>query len=1045
MKLRITYLLSAIFLCTNFGWGNPGTATDDPKYYPGDIAVINAMIDNNGLPWTKAVPADGSYVPGDWNGIGWDYQTKPLRIQKLYLTGLSLTGSLDVSGLTNLYEIHCYYNSLTALNASGLANLQMLFCQNNNLTTLDVSSLTNLQRINCSNNSLTDLNVSGLTKLYELNCSNNSLITLDVSGLTNLMSFDCYNNSLTALDVSGLTNLMGLNCRHNSLTVLDVSSGLTNLKSITCDYNNLITLDVSRLADLQGLTCSNNSLTVLDVSNFTNLQTLECDYNNLTVLDVSRLTNLQDLKCYGNSLTELDVHGLTNLRYLDCSNNSLTELNVSLDVSGYTNLQQLYCHDNSLTTLYVSELTNLQRLACHKNNLTVLNVSNLTNLQQLWCHNNSLTTLDVSRLTNLQDLRCSGNSLTALDTRGLTNLQQLFCDNNNLTTLYVSPLANLRTLSCSRNSLTTLYVSPLTNLQWLLCDSNKLTFLDLTGIESLTRFTGSGQTPSFELTGKEGNYTTNATFAIGTTFNNTALTYDNGVLKSTSDAVTTSRFVSKIAPQDSNRYLTGTLTLTYSTVTTPVTGISLNLNSLTMDIDSNEQLIATVFPEDATNKNVIWESSETTVATVSATGLVTAVGEGTATITVTTEDGDFSASCIVTVSRALSSDATLSVITIDAGALSPTFSPSVTQYTVNVENEITTIDLSATANDAAATVSGTGTKSLNVGDNVFNITVTAENGEQQVYTVTVNRAEPPTIAVTGIDLDQTSVSIWVGESTQLTATVLPTDAANQNVTWSSSVPSVATVSNTGLITAVGKGTATITAVTEEGGFTASCVVEALQQDVTVTGPDSTQTGAGGKGVLVLSLTIPADVLFSGSFLLTLPDGVQLDLSATRLAGDLASRLTLDITQNADGSWLFTITPQALRSASESVYSQIIEIGYTVDETAVQGTYEATIRGLSFAFDNGTTITADEIPVQITINSPTGISGGKAGTDAYLFAGRLYVNSSVAETIQVYSIEGIRLCHFQKPAGEAIYRIDQVKGSGWIVKGGSGWVKKLIMN
>jgi len=384
-----------------------------------------------------------------------------------------------------------------------------------------------------------------------------------------------------------------------------------------------------------------------------------------------------------------------------------------------------------------------------------------------------------------------------------------------------------------------------------------------------------------------------------------------------------------------------------------VSSVTLDAASIELTLGDTEQLTATVAPSNATNQNVSWSSSNPAIADVDANGEVSALAEGSATITVTTEDGGFTATCAVT----------------------------------------------------------------------------------------VNPKTPETIAVTDVTLDNTASSLWVGETQQLTAIITPADATNQNVSWISSAPSVATVSNTGLITAINKGAASITAMTEDGGYKATCAVNVQQQEVTV--PDSTQTGSDGKGTIVLSLTIPADVLFSGSFQLTLPNGVQLDLSVTHLVGDLASQLTLNIVQNADGSWTFTITPTGLRSATELVYSQIVQIGYMVDKTVTAGTYNASIHDLSFTFDNGATITESEIPVQLTVSSQTGISDVTAKTNAYLHNGRLYVDSPVAERITVYSEAGVALYNFTKPAGSVSYPVETPKGSVLIVKGGSGWVKKVI--
>jgi len=82
-----------------------------------------------------------------------------------------------------------------------------------------------------------------------------------------------------------------------------------------------------------------------------------------------------------------------------------------------------------------------------------------------------------------------------------------------------------------------------------------------------------------------------------------------------------------------------------------VTGVSLNKTSLELEVDGTETLTATVAPNNASNKGVNWTSSDEDVATV-ADGVVTAVAVGTATITVTTDEGDFSASCNVTVREA---------------------------------------------------------------------------------------------------------------------------------------------------------------------------------------------------------------------------------------------------------------------------------------------------------------------------------------------------------------------------------------------------------
>ncbi|WP_204377970.1 Ig-like domain-containing protein, partial [Clostridium ljungdahlii] len=89
-----------------------------------------------------------------------------------------------------------------------------------------------------------------------------------------------------------------------------------------------------------------------------------------------------------------------------------------------------------------------------------------------------------------------------------------------------------------------------------------------------------------------------------------------------------------------------------------ITGVTLDRTSASIDVGGTSQLTATVAPADTANKGVTWASDNTAVATVDANGIVTAMAAGTATITVTTADGRFTANCAVTVQAAPSSDIT---------------------------------------------------------------------------------------------------------------------------------------------------------------------------------------------------------------------------------------------------------------------------------------------------------------------------------------------------------------------------------------------------
>ncbi|MFI3249286.1 MAG: Ig-like domain-containing protein, partial [Rikenellaceae bacterium] len=257
----------------------------------------------------------------------------------------------------------------------------------------------------------------------------------------------------------------------------------------------------------------------------------------------------------------------------------------------------------------------------------------------------------------------------------------------------------------------------------------------------------------------------------------------------------------------------------YVTVTAPIaaTGVTLNTTSVSLLPGATRTLTATVTPSDADDKSVSWSSSNTSVATVSSSGVVTAVSAGSATITVTTTSGGYTATCAVTVqSTAVTgvtlSNSTMSLIEGGSQTLYATVSPS---YAAN-----TAVSWS-TSNSSIATVSSSGLVTA-IAAGSATITVTTSDGSYtDTCAVTVVSSA---ISVTGVSVSPTTVSLLVNETYALTATVLPSNATNSAVTWSTSDASVATVSAGGVITTIGGGAARITATTADGSYTAYCVV-----------------------------------------------------------------------------------------------------------------------------------------------------------------------------------------------------------------------------
>ncbi len=236
--------------------------------------------------------------------------------------------------------------------------------------------------------------------------------------------------------------------------------------------------------------------------------------------------------------------------------------------------------------------------------------------------------------------------------------------------------------------------------------------------------------------------------------------------------------------------------------------------SLTTNKDNTHQLTATIFPADADNQSVTWRSSNAQVATVSATGLVTAVGNGTADITVTTKDGNHTATCKVTVTT-LVQGISLNHSTLDM------FVGATEQLTASIQP--------ATASNQAVTWSSNNTQVATVenglvkaiGNGTATITVTTVDGNYSascIVTVTT-----PIIPVTSIVLEQSVITLEPGKSKKLVATVLPENATNKTITWSSANTAVAEIAGEWLI-AIAEGETTITATAENGGVTATCKV-----------------------------------------------------------------------------------------------------------------------------------------------------------------------------------------------------------------------------
>lgn len=247
-------------------------------------------------------------------------------------------------------------------------------------------------------------------------------------------------------------------------------------------------------------------------------------------------------------------------------------------------------------------------------------------------------------------------------------------------------------------------------------------------------------------------------------------------------------------------------------VTVPVTGVRLTPDAAEIMVGKITVLQAVIEPANAVNKKVTWASSDEKIATVS-NGIVTGVGVGEATITVTTEEGNFSASAKITVKPV-----PVESVVLDKASLDVEVAQTATLVaTVKPDNATNKKVLWSSDNEAIATVTDGVVTGIAVGE--ATITVTTEDGG---FTATSKITVLP-ISVESVALDRSTLELEETQTATLVATVLPENAANKKVLWSSNNGKVATVAD-GVVTAVSEGEATIMVTTEDGGFTATCEV-----------------------------------------------------------------------------------------------------------------------------------------------------------------------------------------------------------------------------
>ena len=244
-------------------------------------------------------------------------------------------------------------------------------------------------------------------------------------------------------------------------------------------------------------------------------------------------------------------------------------------------------------------------------------------------------------------------------------------------------------------------------------------------------------------------------------------------------------------------------------------------------------LTATITPNYATDKTVTWTSSDEEVAIV-VKGVVTALAPGTATITA--KSGDMEATCVITVEKRY---VAVGYVMLDKTSAELIEGDTLTLTAVVTPDNASEKDVTWKTSDASVATVDNGVV-IAVAPGTATITAEA-GGKTATCEVTVKKRYVP---VAEVILSQTELVLEVGETHTLTVTILPENATDQDVVWSTSSRKVASVRK-GVVTAAGAGTATISA--RVGDITVTCTV-------TVNVPDGIEQVTNDDAAVIYDLT-----------------------------------------------------------------------------------------------------------------------------------------------------------------------------------------------
>lgn len=286
----------------------------------------------------------------------------------------------------------------------------------------------------------------------------------------------------------------------------------------------------------------------------------------------------------------------------------------------------------------------------------------------------------------------------------------------------------------------------------------------------------------------------------------------------------------------------------------PIDAVSISFEKSEYELNVNDTLCLNVLfnPIETTNKEIIWSSSDENIVTITE-GVVTALKKGNVIITATTINNK-SASCRLTIKEVLANTISISPreMELKPGATAKLVAQIMPENTTNKSIEWSSKDTNIVMVDQNGII-----KASSVGKT--QITASTLDGSN-LATICMITVSP--IKISSILLNPASAEGKEEEQIQIKATVLPEDATNKVISWSSSNETVATVDDNGLVSLLKEGTATITAsATDESGVTSACNISVLKSEVLVSSillnPLSAE-GEEGEKIQINAEVLPED-------------------------------------------------------------------------------------------------------------------------------------------------------------------------------------------